>query len=67
MVQIMYVIQQCFSHFLYHIPLLQYKICTCTTITIENMYVYQQVLQILMPTFKVLVFLDVLLWKPQIL
>ena len=66
MEQIMCVVQKCFSCFLCCVPPLQLKICTPTTITIQ-MYVYQWVLQILVPSFKVLVFQYVLLWKPQIL
>ena len=40
---------------------------TRTTITTLNMYTYHQILQILMPSFRILVFRDISLGKPQIL
>jgi transposase len=40
---------------------------SCTTVTIQNMYSEHYVLQILLPTFRISVFRDISLWKPQIL
>ena len=40
---------------------------TRTTITTLNMYTYHQILQILMPSFRILVFRNISLGKPQIL
>ena len=39
-----------------HVPLSQYKTCTRNTVTIQNIYT---LLQILMPTFRILVLRDV--------
>jgi len=46
-----------------HVPLSQYETCTRTAVTIKNMYTYNWVLQILMPTFRILVFMDVSLFR----
>ena len=37
-----------------------------STVAIQNMHANHQVLKILMPTFRILVFRDVSLWKPKI-
>jgi thiamine pyrophosphokinase len=48
-----------------HLPPPQCKTSTRATIAIQNIYIHYE-LQILLPTFRILIFRSVSLWKPQI-